>query len=63
MSMKPNENQGPAERTATALDPSGNDGRPSFIRPWRLDDRPRGQTNELVSCSVCGCGISPELKS
>jgi hypothetical protein len=62
MSMKPNENHGLAERTGTALDQSGRDGRPSFIRPWRLDDLPPGKTNEPVSCSVCGCGISPELK-
>jgi hypothetical protein len=32
----------------------------SFIRPWRLNAR--RETKELISCSECGCGISPDLK-
>ena len=55
-----------AERIdAAAADLKGSDEHGSrFIRPWRLNDNPRRQTNELISCSSgeCGCGISPDLK-
>ncbi len=55
-----------AERIdAVAADLKGSDEHGSrFIRPWRLDDRPRRETKELISCGSgeCGCGISPDLK-
>jgi hypothetical protein len=35
----------------------------SFIRPWRLNaNHARRETYEVISCSECGCGISPDLK-
>jgi hypothetical protein len=54
-----------AERIDAAADLKGSDEHGSrFIRPWRLSDRPRRETKELISCSSgeCGCGISPDLK-
>jgi hypothetical protein len=49
---------------ALELRKSGAQGTP-FIRPWRMyanEDHPLRRSKELDACSVCGCGISPDVK-
>lgn len=64
MSVGPKNHPELTERVdAAAPEPIGSEEHVlGFIRPWRLYEDRRRQTNELVSCGACGCGISPNLK-
>jgi hypothetical protein len=65
MSIGPEKITKLAERiSATAPAMAGGDEQGfRFIRPWRLNaGGTHEETKEVISCSECGCGISPDLK-
>jgi hypothetical protein len=60
--MKRTDDLAEAAKAVAQLRDGGAHGLP-LVRPWRLNtDRLRSETYETISCSECGCGISPELK-
>jgi hypothetical protein len=65
MSIGPERISELAERiSAAAPELTGGDERGfRFIRSWRpTADGMREAAKEVISCSECGCGISPDLK-
>jgi hypothetical protein len=67
MSGEPEQNSELTERLSmAALERQGSEQHGTrFIRPWRMyakEDHQLPESKELDACSVCGCGISPDVR-